>query len=139
MLDAMKSARLLFTGLSLLGFSGLLGACGDDDDDGGLSEAQRHGVGAACGKDDDCYAEETALTCLPFKGGYCGLKGCAGNEDCPPGSACVQHDDGQNYCFLTCTEKIQCNPTRPPEIEANCSSNITFVDDKNTKACVPPS
>jgi hypothetical protein len=135
----MKSARLLLAGLSFFGLSCLLGACGDDDGEG-LSEAQRHGVGAACTKDDDCYYKETKLACLPFKGGYCGLEGCEGNEDCPPGSACVEHDDGQNYCFLTCADKIECNPTRPPDIEANCSSNITFVDNENgAKACVPPS
>ncbi len=135
----MTHARLFVVSLAVLGLSSLLGACGDDDD-GGLSEAQRYGVGAACGDDDDCYSKDFALTCLAFKGGYCGLEGCAGNEDCPAGSACVEHDDGQNYCFLICTDKSQCNPTRPPEIEANCSANITFVDQSNGfKACVPPS
>ena len=117
----------------------MLGACGDDDDEG-LSEAQQRGVGASCGDDDDCFSKEVALTCLPFKGGYCGLEGCAGDDECPPGSACVQHDDGKNYCFLVCTDKSQCNPTRPPDIEANCSSNVTFIDQSNgAKACVPPS
>ena len=136
----MKSPRILLATLSLLALSGTLAACGDDDDDGGLTEAQRHGVGAACDDNADCYFEDIELTCLPFKGGYCGLEGCAGDEDCPPGSACVAHDDGKNYCFLTCTDKIDCNPTRPAEIEANCSSNIEFVDGKNgKKACVPPS
>ena len=114
-------------------------ACGGDDN-GGLSEAQRHGVGAACDVDADCFVGETHLVCLPFKGGYCGLEGCQSTSDCPPGSACVSHDDGKNYCFLVCTDKSQCNATRPVEIEANCSSNITFADaTKNSKACVPPS
>ena len=135
----MKSPRLLLASLALLTLSGTLAACGGDDDEG-LTVAQRHGVGAACDDDDDCYFEEIDLKCLSFKGGYCGLEGCAGNEDCPPGSACVEHGDGQNYCFLTCTDKIDCNPTRPPEIEANCSANVSFVDRKNNaKACVPPS
>jgi hypothetical protein len=80
------------------------------------------------------------LACLPFKGGYCGLEGCAEDIDCPAGSGCVTHEDGVNYCFLRCTDKPQCNYTRPVEIEANCSSNITFTDDaKGSKACVPPS
>jgi hypothetical protein len=77
---------------------------------------------------------------LPFKGGYCGLKGCEADADCPAGSGCVAHDDGENYCFLLCTEKPQCNYTRPPDIESNCVSNIDFVDgQKSSKACVPPS
>jgi hypothetical protein len=116
-----------------------LQACGSDDD-GGLSEAQRHGVGAACTADADCFVGDTKLVCLPFKGGYCGLEGCQASDECPAGSGCVTHDDGNNYCFLLCAEKIQCNSTRPVDIEANCSSNITFADDaKDSKACVPPS
>lgn len=135
----MTKARLLFTTLSLVALSGALAACGDDDD-GGLSEAQRHGVGAACDADSDCYVGELDLVCLSFKGGYCGLEGCIGDEDCPLGSACVAHDDGKNYCFLVCREKVECNPTRPVAIEANCSANIDFVDGrKGDKACVPPS
>ncbi len=135
----MQKARLLFATLSLLALCSTLPACGDDDDEG-LTEAQRHGVGAACDDDSDCYVGDLELTCLPFKGGYCGLEGCAGDEECPPGSACVAHEDGQNYCFLVCREKVECNPTRPLEIESNCSSNISFVDGKKgDKACVPPS
>ena len=62
------------------------------------------------------------------------------NADCPLGSSCVAHDDGTNYCFLTCIDKPDCNLTRPVEVEANCSSSITFVDGKTEKkACVPPS
>ena len=115
-------------------------ACGGDDGGGGLTPAQQHGVGAACKADTDCFVGETALKCLPFKGGYCGLKGCQGDADCPAGSGCVAHDDGSNYCFLLCTDKPQCNYTRPVEIEANCSSSIDFVDGKKgNKACVPPS
>ena len=114
-------------------------ACGDDDDDG-ASQAQRMGVGAPCDTSDDCLPE-LMLECLPFKGGYCGLQGCDGDVDCPAGSACVTHDDGENYCFLICSTKPQCNVTRPPDDEANCSSNITFTDDHagGVKACVPPS
>jgi hypothetical protein len=114
-------------------------ACGDDDDDGG-SPAQRMGVGAACDSAQDC-PPDLGLECLQFKGGYCGLEGCASDNDCPPGSACVEHTDGTNYCFLICTDKVQCNYTRPVEAESNCSANITFTDDQGggIKACVPPS
>jgi hypothetical protein len=113
-------------------------ACGDDDDEG-LTEAQRHGVGAACDDDSDCYVGEQELTCLDFKGGYCGLEGCTADTDCPAGSACVEHEDGANYCFLLCVDKPECNYTRPVEIESNCVSSITFVGEAKGKACVPPS
>jgi hypothetical protein len=116
--------------------------CGDDDSGFGatLSPAQRTGVGAACQKDADCAQNPVALECLDFKGGYCGFRGCTQATDCPPGSACVAHEDGENYCFLVCVEKVDCNPTRPVDIESNCSSNISFVaGDRGKKACVPPS
>jgi len=134
----MKPSRLVAAFLvSCVGTLPLSG-CGSDDD--GLSEAQRHGVGAACKADSDCFVGDTKLVCLPFKGGYCGLKGCHSSAECPPGSACIEHDDGKNYCFLRCAEKPECNYTRPADIEANCSSNITFADaTKGSKACVPPS
>jgi hypothetical protein len=123
----------------VLGGSVVVVGCGDDDDEG-LSPAQQHGVGAACDADSDCFVGDEKLRCLPFKGGYCGLEGCESSDDCPAGSGCVSHDDGKNYCFLLCAEKPECNYTRPIEIEANCSSNITFADaTKNSKACIPPS
>lgn len=116
----------------LLGASGTLLGCG-----GGGSEAQRRGVGSACTIDTDCTG--TGQTCLAFKGGYCGLAGCQNDVGCPAGSACVAHTDGMNYCFLVCTEKPQCNVNRSAEVEANCSSSVTFVDGGSKKACVPPS
>lgn len=112
-------------------------ACGDDDDDG-LTAAQRRGLGAACTRNEDCT--EPGQSCLPFKGGYCGLAGCMSDLECPSGSACVAHDDGNNYCFLICTDKPQCNVTRPPDMEANCSANVSFLENHSGfKACVPPS
>ncbi len=136
----MNSFRRAFVVVALCMSSLPLQACGGDDDSGGLSEAQRHGVGAACASDDDCFVGDAKLVCLPFKGGYCGLQGCQSSDECPAGSGCVTHDDGRAYCFLLCTEKAGCNATRPVDIEANCSSKITFADaTKDHKACVPPS
>jgi hypothetical protein len=115
--------------------------CGDDDDE--LTEAQRRGVGRACAANDECPEDEDTgerLTCLTnFKSGYCGKTGCANDNDCPNGSACVVHE-GTNYCFLICIDKPECNRHRPLDAEANCSSNIEFADgDKTWKTCVPPS
>jgi hypothetical protein len=113
------------------------GCGGDDDNGGGGNAAVAMGVGAECTNEGDC---DQGQKCLAFKGGYCGLEDCSSNLDCPSGSACVAHTDGANYCFLTCTDKAECNVHRPLDAEANCVANVTFVDadPNNHKACVPP-
>lgn len=120
----------------------LLCACGDEDG----SEADRLGVGASCENNDVCAVDQACLT--EFKGGYCGVQGCEDDTDCPAGSACVTDDgfsaDGglnsNNYCFLICDTKTDCNRNRSVEDESNCSSSIDFIDDTlNRKACIPPS
>jgi hypothetical protein len=129
--------------LAVLGiFAVQAGACGGDDD-GNLTVADRYRVGAACRSDADCpQPDDGSFTqkCLTeFTGGYCGLENCRSNDDCPPGSACATLD-GNTYCFRQCTEKYECNANRSPDVEANCSANVSFVD-RNTpgKPCVPPS
>jgi hypothetical protein len=120
--------------------AGLAVGCGNSD---GETEADRFGVGAECSDAAECESadEEVELECLTqFKGGYCGLDACAGDVDCPDGSACVTHDDGNNYCFRVCQDKPDCNLNRSVENAANCVGSITFVDDRNDrKACEPPS
>jgi hypothetical protein len=119
------------TFISLLLSSFVLVACGDG------SEADRRGVGSSCSSNDDCTEE--GQRCLVFKGGYCGVMGCVADTGCPGGSRCVTHTDGANYCFLVCDDKADCNRNRSADIEANCSSSITFTDQSSGKACVPPS
>lgn len=128
----MKSTQKLFALAPLLAAL----ACSGGDDG---TEAQKRGIGAACTQNSDCT--EDGQTCLPFKGGYCGLTGCANDAACPAGSACVAHTDGKNYCFATCAEKTSCNVSRSADVEANCASNITLADPNSAakKACVPPS
>ena len=112
------------------------GACGPQDDEG--TEADELGVGASCASNDDCELEEQ--TCLTqFKGGYCGLEGCEIDDDCPQGSGCVAHTDGQNYCFRLCVNKSECNLNRGPDEESNCVASVSFTDGGGGKACVPPS
>jgi len=110
--------------------------CGDDDIG---TEAQRRGVGAQCVTDDDC-TEEGQECLTQFKGGYCGIQGCLQDADCPQGSACITHEDENNYCFLVCSSKDQCNLHRSEENEANCTSSAVFVEEADgRKVCVPPS
>jgi hypothetical protein len=133
--------------VSMVGVS--VAACSDDDGYRVGTDAQQHGVGAECTMDEQCVAEgftgpdggPLPLQCLTtFKGGYCGLQNCGADDDCPAGSACVAHDDGENYCFLICGNKPECNLYRTLENESNCSSNVDFVDGtQGRKACVPPS
>ena len=123
------AAALLAT-VAIVGF----GSCG--------SPAEQAGIGRECAADDDCNeGDRDDNQCLAFKGGYCGLEDCANDEDCPDGSACVTHDDGENYCFLLCRDKPECNGGRSAENESNCSSSVTFIDaqEDGVKACVPPS
>ncbi|MBI3206142.1 MAG: hypothetical protein HYZ29_31695 [Myxococcales bacterium] len=130
--------RSAVVGLFGFALAASLGACGDDDDGNGGTQADKLGVGAACANNDECEIE--GQICLPFKGGYCGIADCKAHTDCPDGSLCVTHDDGKNYCFRVCVDKVDCNRNRPVDFEANCSSNVTFVDGKKGgKACVPPS
>ena len=123
----------------------LLYACGDDG--GAGNSADRLGVGAECASDDDCLQSRRdgglSEKCLTqFKGGYCGIEDCTASDVCPEGAACVIHEDGQNYCFRLCGDKPECNLNRSPDVEANCSSTVEYVDgakDAFGKACVPPS
>jgi len=112
-------------------------ACGGDDD----TEADRLGVGAQCVGTDIPCDEETDQVCLTqFKGGYCGLEGCADDDDCPEASACILHTDSKTYCFRICVDKAECNANRDADNESNCSSNVNFVEGaQGRKACVPPS
>jgi hypothetical protein len=106
---------------------------------GGQSEAIRRGVGSACAMNSDC-TENGQVCLLEFKGGYCGVAGCAHDSECPAGSACVVSDNGANYCFLICVEKSDCNVKRTIDNESNCTSSLTFVDGTmSRKVCNPPS
>lgn len=114
----------------------LSAGCGDDS-----TEADRLGVGAECTASAECdTVDDIELDCLTqFDGGYCGLEGCEGDEDCPEGSACVV-DGSEQYCFRTCVDKPDCNQNRSEEYEANCVGSIEFVDPRDgRKACEPPS
>ncbi len=122
----------------LVGLFAFAGGCGD----GGATEADRLGIGAECTASAECdTVDDVELECLTqFTGGHCGLAGCDGDVNCPQGSACVTHDDGNNYCFRVCVDRPDCNRNRSPKNEANCVGSITFVDPRNErKACEPPS
>jgi len=110
----------------------LIASCGSDN-------ADSLGVGAQCAMTSQCNTKLHEVCLTQFKGGYCGLQGCAHDTDCPTDSACVMHTDGNNYCFRLCATKDDCNANRDPANEANCSSSVTFIDPQTDKACVPPS
>ena len=105
---------------------------------GGGSEAIKRGVGSECGANLAC--SESGQVCLgQFAGGYCGVANCLHDTGCPGGSACVTEDDGVNYCFLICNDKIDCNPKRSAANESSCVSSLTFIDGTmGRKVCRPP-
>lgn len=125
----MKRAFRLIAALAVLP---LLAMCGSDYD-----EADLLGIGASCSKTEECTQDQQCLT--EFKGGYCGVKDCETNDDCPGSSACVVHTNGKNYCFRVCVDKPECNGNRPAETESNCVSSVTYVSGKKEgKVCEPP-
>ncbi len=109
-------------------------SCGEND-------ANEQLIGGECAVVDDCDDgddDTPALECLTnFKGGYCGRAACVASEDCPDGSLCAVLE-GANYCFLVCTDKVQCNKNRGVENESNCSANISSVEGGEEKLCIPP-
>lgn len=102
--------------------------------------ADRAGIGAQCAVETDCpKIGDKQLKCLTgFKGGYCGLDGCATDADCVTGSACVKVS-GVNSCFRECVEKPECNVNRSADVESNCVGNAEHVGASTSKVCVPPS
>lgn len=127
----------------LFALASLVMACGDD-----TTEADRVGVASECSRTSDCPialvgAEEVQLSCLDaFKGGYCGIAECRDGRDCPDGSICVAHTDGENYCFRACDHKSECNANRSEAQKANCSANFEWAEpseDDGRKACIPSS
>jgi len=141
----MQNNRMWGLGIVLCALgAGLAQGCGSDSG----TEADRLGVAAECKSTDNCAkvtidGVETQLVCLQqFKGGYCAIEDCANAADCPEGSTCVTHDDGNNYCFRICVDKSECNVNRTADNAANCSSSFDFAspaDDQGQKACIPPS
>jgi hypothetical protein len=93
------------------------------------------GLGAACEVDADCGADLTCL--LEFGGGYCGVKGCTGNADCPEGSACVTHTNDENYCFATCERDADCTFCRWDGTKPGCTADVDFVDPGDLRVCPP--
>ena len=128
----MKLEAVRIMGLAALLAAGL--SCG------GGNESDRIGIAGECAKDTDCRkVDDIQLACLTgFKGGYCGLAGCAQDTDCPTGSVCIA-EGGVNYCFRVCVDKPECNANRTVVNEANCVASVTHVGVSTSKVCVPPS
>ena len=121
--------------LFLVGSLGVVSGCGGDD-------ANALKVGGECSNLQDCGVDPEEqpppLECLAgFKGGYCGKTGCTASSECPEGSACADFE-GTFYCFLTCTDKSECNQNRGVDNESNCSSNYKTVENTEQKLCIPP-
>jgi len=79
-----------------------------------LSIDVRATTGAACNGQPEC---ENGLFCQKgegFSGGYCAKYPCGGDQDCPPGTHCVNDPDSGGLCLRACESPADCN-TSPPQ------------------------
>jgi hypothetical protein len=93
------------------------------------------GVGADCTDEADCDAGLECLTTVD--GGYCTVRGCTVNTDCPGmDDRCVTVGD-ENFCYRSCTQESHCTLCRH-DSDSTCSTNVTFADGTTTgSVCVP--
>lgn len=77
----------------------VLGGCGNGVGTGGAV------VGGDCVVSGECAHDSFCLTGEAYPGGYC-VQGCDSDEECPEGSACVEHEGG--VCLLSCASAAEC-------------------------------
>ena len=64
-------------------------------------------VGAACSDDDEC--NQYCIRDNDFPGGFCTIRSCRSNVDCPEGTVCVQNEGG--VCLFPCGSPRDCTAT----------------------------
>jgi len=90
--------------------------------------------GAVCLQTSECWA---GLSCeKSFPGGYCLKLGCAGDQDCPPGSRCISDETAGNVCLATCEGISDCN-TAPPQTQV-CEGRFGPTSGGCGNSCVYP-
>ena len=61
-------------------------------------------VGNSCSSDSDC--DQYCAQGREFPGGFCTLRGCRGNSDCPDGTVCITTHEG--VCAYPCAGPLDC-------------------------------
>ncbi len=93
------------------------------------------GVGARCSSAADCDPDLECVT--SFHGGYCTMRDCTVNADCPGGTLCVTVGD-ENFCHRPCATASDCSLCRNADSPATCRDDVTFAEDGTTgSVCVP--
>jgi hypothetical protein len=83
------------------------------------------GLGAVCKAEADCGG---GLVCIgEIDGGYCGVRDCQTDGDCPMNSMCINHA-GLNYCARTCAAASDCSFCRHDNVVGSCRSDVEFLD-----------
>lgn len=83
------------------------------------------GLGASCSADADCGPN---LECLDeVDGGFCGVRDCASNADCPVDSLCISHA-GINHCAPTCAATSDCTFCRYGGPTAACTTDVDYIE-----------
>jgi len=65
-------------------------------------------TGRVCLKPTDCEPNVVCLKGPGFADGYCAVQGCAGGQECPPGSACVSDTAYNGICMRRCDSISDC-------------------------------
>lgn len=95
-----RSTTVLLSTFFLFGI-----ACGHAEDFNGserpLPSSQ---VGNACDQDSDC--SQYCAKGKEFPNGFCTLRNCRANTDCPEGTVCITEDNG--VCVFPCGVPLDC-------------------------------
>jgi hypothetical protein len=120
-------------------------------------DADAIGIGTECSSVLPCTS---GLECTTSSvGGYCVMKGCEKDGDCPSDSSCLNHEDhgdcvrscSFNYCIQTCIlyhdrpEECfddcpsfpECNVNRSMESPAYCVASDDGRDGMQKNVCLP--
>lgn len=83
----------------------LIAGCGHAEDFGSSDRPEPSTtVGAECANDGDCvqYCSRDQV----FPDGFCTIRNCRDNRDCPDGTVCITEDHG--VCVFPCEDNLDC-------------------------------
>lgn len=93
------------------------------------------GVGTGCDGDDDCDGELSCVT-NGFPGGYCTLRDCATNDDCPGENVCGMVE-GAAVCLRPCGRDSDCSFCRDGVEKGRCAEDVELASGESASVCVP--
>jgi hypothetical protein len=97
-------------------------------------------VGSRCSSPEDCESGMVCLSGQGFVGGYCAVAGCTGEQECPPGSACVSEQSQGGLCLQRCSTIKDCSFRDAPAGEdvLTCEGRTGPSVGECPRVCVSP-